>query len=83
MQAAMALLNKVIPNLKAANEPVQFDVDVSGGLSRTGESIVQSIASGDVPLDSGTQILSNLANLAKLQEIDGITKRIEALEQKQ
>ena len=81
--AAMALLSKVLPNLKASSEPVQFKLDTSGGLSQTGESIVQGIAKGDVPLDSGTQILTSLASLAKLQEIDDITKRIDALEQKQ
>ncbi len=80
--AAMALLNKVMPNLKAANEPIQFTLDVSKGLSGTGEQIVQSIADGSVPLDSGSQLLSSLAALGKLQEVDELTKRIEALEAK-
>lgn len=79
-QAALALLNKIIPNLKAANEPVQFNLDTNKGLSSTGEQIVQSIADGSVPLDSGTQLLGSLASLAKLQEIDELTSRIEALE---
>ena len=79
--AAMALLNKVMPNLKASNEPIQFNLDASKGLSGTGEDIVQSIADGSAPL-SGTQLLSSLASLAKLQEMDELTKRIEALEDK-
>ena len=80
--AAMTLLNKVMPNLKAANEPIQFNLDASKGLSGTGEQIVQSIAGGEVPLDSGTQLLRSLASLAKVQEMDELTKRIEALEAK-
>ena len=81
--AASLLMNKIIPNLKASSEPVTFKLDAAAGLTQTGETIVQGIAKGDVPLDSATQILTSLASLAKLQEIDEITKRIEALEQKQ
>ena len=79
-QAGLALLNKVIPNLKAANEPVQFELSPELGLSGTGESIVQAIANGQIALDAGTQLLSGLANLAKLQEIDEIIRRIDLLE---
>jgi len=81
-QAAMALLNKIVPNLKAASEPVQFALDTKQGIAGVGSEIVQAIASGHVALDSGTQLLSGLASLAKLQELDELTKRIEALEGK-
>ena len=78
--AAMALLNKVMPNLKAANEPIQFKLDADKGLASTGEQIIKNIADGSVPLDSGSQLVSSLAALAKMQEVDDLTKRIEALE---
>lgn len=80
-QAALALLNKVVPNLKAASEPVNFCLDAEQGLSSIGEQIVNNIANGDIAIDSGTQILSSLAALAKMREVDELTKRIEALEQ--
>ena len=78
--AAMALLNKVMPNLKAANEPVKFNLDTSKGLSGTGEQIVQNIADGSVSLDSGAQLLASLAALAKMQEVDNLTKRLADIE---
>ena len=78
--AAMALLNKVMPNLKAANEPVKFKLDAEKGIAATGEQIVQNIADGSVPLDSGAQLLSSLAVLSKMQEVDDMARRIEALE---
>jgi len=81
-QSGLALLNKITPNLKASNEPVQLHIDTTKGLSDTGEQILQSIASGDIALDSGTQMLSSLAALAKMKEVDELTKRIELLEQK-
>ncbi len=79
-QSGLALLNKIAPNLKAANEPVQFNLDTSKGLSSTGERIVQNIADGSVPLDSGAQLLASLAAPAKMQEVDNLTKRVEAIE---
>jgi len=79
-QAAIALLNRISPTLKAVNEPVQFKLDTSKGLSSTGEQIVQAISNGSIGLDSGSALLGSLANLAKIQEIDEIVARIEALE---
>ena len=78
--AAMALLNKVIPNLKAANEPVQFKLDTDKGLTSIGEKIVQNIADGSVPLYSGSQLLSSLAALAKMQEVDDMARRLAEVE---
>ncbi len=79
-QSGLALLNKIVPNLKAVNEPVQFKLDVDKGLTSTGEQVVQNIAEGNVPLDSGSQLLNSLASLAKMQEIDDLAKRIAGIE---
>jgi len=83
VQSAKALLDKVLPNLKASSEPVQFNFDAEKGLTATGDAIVQNIADGVMPLDSGSQLISSLAALAKMKELDELTKRIEALEEKQ
>jgi len=79
--AAMALLNKVMPNLKASNEPVKFNLDTNKNISDIGAEIIGAISKGEVALDSGAQLVSSLASLAKLREIDDLTKRIELLEQ--
>lgn len=76
----MALLNKVAPNLEATSEPVQFTLDVTEGLSSTGAQALQRVAEASVPVYSGSQLLSSLIALAKMQEVDDLTKRIEALE---
>ena len=80
-QSGLALLNKITPNFKAANEPVQFNIDTSNGLTGTGEQILQSIADGHIALDSGTQILSSLVALAKMKEIDELATRVAKLEE--
>ena len=80
VQSGLALLNKIAPNLKSSSEPVAFKLDTKKGLTATGEQIVQNIADGTIALDSGAAILSSLANLAKMQEVDNLSKRIEKLE---
>lgn len=62
----MVPLNNVMPNLKAAIESSQFKLDTGKGLASMGEQIVQSIADGIVPLDSGLQLLNSLASLFKI-----------------
>jgi len=79
-QAGLALLNKIVPNLKASNEPILFDINLGKGLYDTGDSIIKSIADGNVPLDSGAQLLSSLAALSKMQETDELAKRMDILE---
>ena len=77
--AALALLNKVIPNLKSVSEPVKFKVDTSKGLTQVGENIVKAIGQGSLPLDAGTQLITSLSSLAKLQETDDLAKDIEEI----
>lgn len=48
-QAGLALLNKIIPNLKAGNEPIHLDINLGQGLSSTGEQLIANIADGSVP----------------------------------
>ncbi len=66
-----------MPNLKAANEPVQFKLDTSKGIAGVGTEIVEALSKGEVALDSGTHLLNSLASLAKLQEMDELTRCIE------
>ena len=79
--AALALLNKVVPTLKTASEPMIFNLDTNKPIADVGAEIIQAISKGQVALDSGTQLLASLASLAKLKEADELTKRIEVLEQ--
>ncbi len=81
-QSALALLAKVVPNLKASSEPVQFKLETDQGLSVTGESVIRAMGDGSLPIDSGSQILSGLGTLKKLIEMDDLVERIEQLEQR-
>ena len=78
--AAMALLNKIVPNLKASNEPIQFNLNDSGDLSEVGTEIFKAIAGDTLPLDSGVQLLSGLGALMKLREFEDLAARLQRIE---
>ena len=79
-QAALALLNKIVPNLKSANEPVQFKLNTLHGLSDTGQQIIQNIANGTVSRDSGSVLVKTLADYGRLVEQQDIMDRLARLE---
>ena len=79
-QAAMSLLSKVIPNLRATSAPIEIKIDPAKGLSQSAEKVLNAMATGEVELDSGSQLVASLASVTKMREVDELTKRVEALE---
>lgn len=79
-QAARLLLERVLPPIKATEPTVEIDIPESAGLTEQGEAIVRAVARGLIAPGQGGALLSGLGNVAKLKEIDELTKRIEALE---
>jgi len=80
VQAAKVLLDRVCPTLKPQALPV--NIDVGGTLAETGGNVINATMAGHIPPDIGSQLITALANQAKIIEIDDLTRRIEALESK-
>ena len=79
-QAARLLLERVLPPVKATESTVEIDIPEDAGLTEQGAAIVRAVAQGLIAPGQGGALLSGLGNVAKLKEIDELTKRIEALE---
>jgi len=54
---------------------------VNGALSEQGGEIIKATLAGHIPPDIGSQLITALANQAKLIETSDLIKRIEILEQ--
>jgi len=80
VSAAKVLLDRVCPTLKPQAMPI--NVPVNGTLSEQGGEIIRATMAGKIPPDIGSQLITALANQAKIIEIDDLTRRIEALESK-
>jgi hypothetical protein len=79
IQAAKLILDRVCPAIKPQALPVNLPIVES--LTGQGSEIIRATMTGKIPPDIGSQLITALANQAKVIEIDELTKRIEALEQ--
>lgn len=82
-RAAAILLERALPPLRAIAEPVTLP-GVTGGstLTQKAERIVALTATGQLSPDVATALLGAIAQLAKVAEIDELTRRIEELEKR-
>jgi len=78
VQAAKILLDRICPSLKPQAMPICLPVN--GTLAEQGGEIIKATMSGQIPPDIGSQLITALANQAKIVEIDELTRRIEVLE---
>lgn len=77
--AIKLILDRVCPALKPQAVPISLPVCDS--LAEQGNEIIRATMSGKIPPDIGSQLITALANQAKIIEVEELTKRIEALEQ--
>ncbi len=80
VQAAKVLLDRICPPLRPQALPIALPTN--GSLSEQGSEIIQATMAGTIPPDIGSQLITALAHQAKIVEIDELTKRIDALEQR-
>lgn len=80
IQAARLLLERVLPPMKAIEQPVAISLPHGEGMTEQGMAIVQAVAEGALAPGQGAALLSGLGALARIKEVDDLTKRIEKLE---
>ena len=81
MAACKMLLDRITPTLKPQALPINLPVMET--LPEQGDEIIKAAVSGQIPPDIGSQLITALANQAKIIETDDLMRRIEALEAKQ
>ncbi|WP_313487312.1 DUF5681 domain-containing protein [Stutzerimonas kunmingensis] len=81
MQACRLILERMVPAIKPVSEPIQFDFSGSTPTDQA-RSIMAAIAAGDIPPDQGRALIEALASVAKIAELDELSRRLEALEAK-
>ena len=80
LAACKMLLDRILPVLK----PQALEVKLPYGdtLTSQGKTILNATLSGLIPPDIGSQLITALANQARIVEIDDLLERIKILEDK-
>lgn len=76
--AAKLLIDRVCPPLKAQAVPIALPAN--GTLTDQGAEVIRATMNGQISPDIGSQLIAALASQSKIVEIDELTRRIEALE---
>ncbi|MFO1196827.1 MAG: DUF5681 domain-containing protein [Burkholderiaceae bacterium] len=80
-QAARLLLERVLPPVKAVELPAPVALP-DGTLTEQGRAVLAAVATGKLAPTPGAALLSALGTLARVAEVDELTRRVEALEGK-
>ena len=81
IQAARLILERVLPPVKAIEQAQTIDLP-DGSLTDQGRAVLRSVAAGELAPGQGAQLLTAIGTLGKIAELDELTARITALEEK-
>lgn len=80
MAACRLILDRLVPALKPTAAPVSIDLPEQAGIAGTARAFIVAAASGAMPADIAAQMVTAVASLARIVEIDDLAKRLDALE---
>lgn len=80
--AARLLVERCIPPIKPIELPVKIPLPADAPLAEQGRAVVAALATGKIPPTQAGVILSGLASLARLVELDELDRRLTALEER-
>jgi hypothetical protein len=78
--AARLLLERVVPPVKAVEQSQAIELPAGNNLTAKGHAVLQAAADGVISSTQAASLMTALGSLARVVEVDGLLKRIEALE---
>jgi len=79
IQAARLILVRVLPPVKAIEQPQMIDLP-DGTLTDQGRAVLRSVAAGELAPGQGAQLLTAIGTLGKIAGLDELVARITVLE---
>ena len=81
ISAARIILDRTLPPLRAQEHPLTFELP-EGSFTNQGRAILQAVSQEEVNPRQGAMLISSVAHLARIAEIDELTNRVAALEER-
>jgi hypothetical protein len=82
IQAARLILERVLPPMKATEQPVELDLPNGGTLTAKATAVLAAAAAGVLAPGQAAQLITAMGTLAKITELDELAVRVAALETK-
>lgn len=73
-------LDRIAPPLKSVTPPVSLSAPLPRSLKDTAKSFITAAAIGEIPPDIAAGLVSAVANVARIEEMESLKERLEALE---
>ena len=80
MQAAMIILDRLVPSLRPVEIPTAVSMPAGATLAGQAQAVIDAAAAGELAPSQAAQIVTALGGVAKIIEATELLKRIEALE---
>jgi hypothetical protein len=80
VMAARLLIERAVPVMKPVEVPVELPMPKDAGLTEQGRSVIRAMADGMIAPGQASQILTALAGIARLVELEEFDRRLSALE---
>lgn len=78
--AARILLERVLPPVKAVEQPQPIELPEGTDLSAKGHAVLQAAADGVLSASQAASYMTALSSLARVVEVDELLRRLQALE---
>lgn len=73
-------LERILPALKPSAQPVRLNIPPPNNLTDTARAFVAAAANGELPPDIAAQLVSAVASVARVEELEQVKHRLESLE---
>lgn len=73
-------LDRIAPSLKSTAPLVQLDIPLRNNLTDTAKAFVNAAANGELAPDLAAQMVSAVASVARVEEMEHVKERLESLE---
>jgi hypothetical protein len=82
MQAIRLLLDRTVPPLRSQEPAISLELPSSGSFTDQGRAVIQAVSQEEIDPSRGSALVTSIAQLARVSEIDELTNRIKVLEEK-
>lgn len=73
-------LDRIAPTLKSTAPPINLNIPLHNNLTDTAKAFVNAAANGELAPDLAAQLVSAVASVARVEEMESVKHRLESLE---